>query len=115
MMNFNCRSSSGNPKMEGLVFSWDPQTGELAGPDAAQVREMSTWGQVPADPRPWAWTLGPEPLKSYTDMAAIVGAYWVVPPELAGHYPQLEDDGIPEVSYTDADGLLHFGRDMLTY
>jgi hypothetical protein len=115
MINFNCRSPSGNPNMPGLVFSWNPETGEVSGPDADLVRTMATWGSVDAHPTPWAWTLGPEPLKSYTDMAAIVGSCWILPPELADHYPQLPDDGIPEFTYVDEEGLMHLGRDKLTY
>lgn len=101
--------------MTGLVFSWDPETGEVSGPDADEVRTMATWGNVDAHPMPWAGTLGPDPLKSYTDMAAIVGSHWALPDELADHYPQLADDGIPEFTYIDADGVGHIGRDQLTY
>ena len=101
--------------MEGLSFSWDPQAGEVSGPDADKVRQMAAWGNVAAHPMSWAWTLGPDPLKSYTDMAAIVGSRWALPAELADHYPQIEDDGIPEFTAVDADGVLHIGRDQLTY
>ncbi|MCV2359640.1 hypothetical protein LNV08_11735 [Paucibacter sp. TC2R-5] len=114
--DFNCRSQSGNPLMPGLVFSWNPLTGEVSGPDADEVRKMATWGSVPAHPTPWAWTLGPDPLKSYTDMAAVVGSYWNLPPELVQYYPVWEEDeSIPEFTYVDADGVGHIGRDQLIY
>jgi hypothetical protein len=113
--DFNCQPASANPLMTGLVFSWNPHTGEVWGPDADKVRAMAQWGSVHAHPLPWAWTLGPDPLKSYTDMAAIVGSHWVLPPALQAHYPVLPNDGIPEATYTDANGLLHLGRDLLNF
>jgi hypothetical protein len=52
-------------------------------------------------------------------MAAIVGSHWHLPPELASHYPQIEDDewnaAIPDATYVDADGVTVLGRDHLTY
>lgn len=115
MFHFTCRPLSANPGATSLEFAWDPETGELAGRDAQQVRKMAAWGQVDAHPMPWAWTLGADPLRSYTDMAAIVGSCWQLPAELVEHYPQLEDEGMPEFTYVDADGVMVAGRDMLTY
>jgi len=48
-------------------------------------------------------------------MAAIVGSHWHLPAELVEHYPQLENDGIPEFTYVNADGVTVAGRDMLAY
>jgi len=98
-----------------LEFAWDPATGALSGRDAQQVRKMASWDSVDAHPMPWAWTLGAEPLRSHTDMAAIVGSHWHLPAELVEHYPQLENDGIPEFTYVNADGVTVAGRDMLAY
>lgn len=115
ILHFNCPPTSGSPLATPLVFSWNPDTGEVSGPGAEEVRGISRCGGVSAHPLPWAWEFGPDPLRSYTDMAAIVGSYWRLPDELADHYPQLEDDGIPELTYVDADGVTVIGRDQIVY
>lgn len=87
-LGFNCRPLSASPLARPLVFTWNPDTGEVEGPDAERVLQLagSTW--VGAHPQPWAWRLGAEPLKSWTDMAAIVGSEWHLPPELREYYPR---------------------------
>lgn len=115
MMHFNCPPLSANPGATSLDFSWDPVSGVLSGRDADRVRAMAAWTTVDAHPMPWDWTLT-DPLHSYTDMAAIVGSHWLLPPELAPHYPQIEMDVvIPEATYVDADGVTVLGRDQLVY
>ncbi|MBK8068875.1 MAG: hypothetical protein IPK27_15030 [Rhodanobacteraceae bacterium] len=89
-----------------LVFDWDVATGEVSGPDAARVLEMAKWPSVSAHPVPWAWDLGPEPTKSLTDMAAILGWSHDLPDELAAHYPRPEGDEI-EATAMGADGSEH--------
>lgn len=97
------------------VFDWDEEAGVVTGPDAAIINDMATWGSISAHPCPWAWDFGPEPLKSKTDMAAIIGWEHALPIELVGFYPKLEDDGIPDKSYIDEDGVEVLGRDVILY
>ena len=115
IIQFNCRPTSANPGATSLVFAWNPDTGEVTGRDAPLIRDMATWKRVSAHPLPWAWDLSAEPLRSYVDMAALVGSHWVLPDELVAHYPQVPDDGIPEATFVDADGVTVLGRDLLTY
>jgi len=100
-LNFNCDPLSGSLLAEPLVFTWDSDTGEVSGPDAELVRKMAGWETVAAHPLPWSWKLGPDPLRSWEDMAAIVGSEWALPPELLKHYPPAPERGDPP---TDDDG-----------
>jgi hypothetical protein len=85
-LDFNCLPLAAHA--QPLVCTWEPEAGAVDGPDAGLLRWMATWGQVQAHPLPWAWTLSAEPLRSWTDVAAIVGSKWHMPPELRDHYPQ---------------------------
>ena len=76
-----------------LVFDWDIETGAVSGPDAARILNMASWPMVEAHPLPWVWILGPEPTKSLTDMAAILGWAHRLPEDLQAHYPRPADDG----------------------
>lgn len=88
--SFNCAPLSASLMAEPLVFTWNPDTGEVEGPDAELVRRIASEVQVPAHPRPWAWELSADPLRSWVDMAAIVGSEWVLPAVLREHYPRYE-------------------------
>jgi hypothetical protein len=99
--SFNCPPISANMLAEPLVFTWDPDTGEVTGPDAALVLDMATWGQVQAHPLPWVWRLSADPLRSWTDMAAIVGTEWHLPTELRAHYPKFEPPDAPTDDNSD--------------
>ncbi len=92
---FTCPPIRRNPGVRPLVFGWDPETGEVDGPGAEIIRQRVQDGAVIAHPMPWGWTLGPDPLRSWRDMAAIVGSEWLLPAELEGHYPEppIADDG----------------------
>lgn len=98
VLHFNCPPTSGNPLARPLVFSWDHEAGTVTGPDADQVRALAQPGIVIlAHPLPWTVTLGEAPLRSWRDMAAVVGTAWRVPPELAPHYPRpagADSDGL---------------------
>ncbi len=89
-----------------LVFDWDATTGEVSGPDAARILAMAKWPSVNARPVPWVWNLGPDPTRSLTDMAAILGWSHELPDELAAHYPQPEGDEF-EATAIGADGSEH--------
>ncbi|HXG27270.1 MAG TPA: hypothetical protein VNJ47_00275 [Nevskiales bacterium] len=78
-----------------LILSWDPETGEISGPGAAFVRgrmEGSPDGFVSCHPVPYYHPLSRDPLRSMTDMAAILGFEYKLPDDLQEHYPQPEED-----------------------
>jgi hypothetical protein len=94
-LSFNCPPLSASVLARPLVFTWDPETGEVAGPDADLVRKLAAFDAIDAHPAPGTHRLGEAPLHSWVDMAAIVGSEWELPLELRAHYPQppLQSDG----------------------
>ena len=98
-----------------LVFDWDISTGEVFGPSAQFILDMARGGSTPAHPLPWQWAFSKTPLKSKTDMAAIVGYQHELPADLADFYPIWPGSGAPETSYTDADRVFVVGNDALTF
>jgi hypothetical protein len=103
------------PYAQPLVFDWDLATGTVSGPSAQWIRDMAADGSTAAHPLPWQWTFSKTPLKSKTDMAAIVGYQHALPADLADFYPKWQGSGAPDVNYTDADGVLVIGNDRLTF
>lgn len=103
------------PYAQLLVFDWDLATGTVSGPGAQWIRDVAADGSTPAHPAPWQWTFSKTPLKSKTDMAAIVGYEHALPADLADFYPKWQGSGAPDVSYTDADGVLVIGNDRLMF
>lgn len=103
------------PYAKPLVFDWDEQTGEVSGASAVWIKSLAASDSTAAHPAPWRWTFSAAPLKSKTDMAAIVGYTHQLPEDLAPFYPQPAVDGTPETSSTDADGVFVVGRDLLVY
>lgn len=81
---------------EPLVFDWDSTTGEVSGPGAQRILEIAAWGEVPAHPHPWLWTLSAAPTRSLVDMAVIVGWRHELPEDLAEHYPSPEAEAPAE-------------------
>lgn len=75
-----------------LIFDWDEETGEVDGPGADTIKERAAWAEVSAHPYGNAWELSKTPLKSKTDMAAIIGYSWILPDDLAKFYPQFDED-----------------------
>ena len=78
-----------------FVFDWDDTTGEISGRDAASVLKSFEEGYVPAHPIPADHIL--TSTKSKTDIAAIIGYSYILPPELEGYYPEINynfDDGV---------------------
>jgi hypothetical protein len=98
-----------------LVFDWDITTGEVSGTGAQWILDAAQHGSTAAHPLPWQWTFSKTPLKSKTDMAAIVGYQHALPADLAPFYPQLSGNGAPDTSYTDTDGVVVIGNDALTF
>lgn len=83
--HFTCKPRPGHETP--LVFDWDDETGKVSGPSAAWILELAARSYVPIYPPPQDWPLGPEPLKSKADMAAIIGYRHELPEDLAEHYP----------------------------
>lgn len=109
MKHYELRSSRNGT----LIFDWDIETGAVTGPGAKQIMELAADGSIAYQP---IWhTFSKEPLKNRTDMAAIVGAYHEVPPDLLPFFPVMEDDGIPDKSYVNEDGIEVLGRDVILY
>ena len=79
-----------------LDFSWNPETGEVTGKSADIVKHIADWGGVPMHPYPATWDFSDSPLKSKTDMAAIIGFQWRLPEDLQSYYPKLENDDSEE-------------------
>jgi hypothetical protein len=100
---FTCLPTSGNPHATALEFTWDPEAGTVEGPGAALIHELVAHGYVKLHPLPRApYKLGPDPLRSWRDMAAIVGSEWLLPTELEERYPK---NGAPcDGAVRDEDG-----------
>lgn len=95
MKDYKLPPLSINDGYRPLEFSWDENTGELAGRDADYVKVLASQGVVSAHPVPHDYALSAEPLKNKTDMAAILGYEYRLPEDLAPFYPQL-DAGDPD-------------------
>ena len=74
MLSFACETTSGNPFIKPLVFDWDEATGAISGPSAVTILTMAREGGVSLHPHPSYHAFGAEPLKSRTDLAAMVVA-----------------------------------------
>lgn len=111
---FNCPPQDLG-RVEALIFEWDQDAGQVTGPGAEVLQRMAARGWALFGPIPRAeWPLSDEPFRSATDLAALVGENWIVPPELLEHYPELEGEA-PDVSFTDAEGVFHPGKDQVRY
>jgi len=92
MISFHCANISASPLAQPLIFDWDEETGTVSGPSADEIRRIAAGRGVSRHPIPSSHRFGPEPLKSRTDLAAIVGEFHQLPPELADAYPRHPDD-----------------------
>ena len=81
-----------------IVIDWDDDTGEITGPSAEEVLAEFKAGVVSAHPIPSSHVLAST--KNRTDMAAVIGWNHRLPPELADHYPQVDEDA-------DLDGAIY--------
>jgi hypothetical protein len=96
-----------------LVFDWDDETGDVTGRDAEFILAEFRSGCTSIHPRPATWDL--TSTKNKTDLAAVIGDFWKLPPELADHYPQIEEDDWPEEDYIDEDGVAVIGRNSVVF
>lgn len=98
------------------VFDWDEESGVVSGKDAHEIIANAELGGAACHPCPmWSHEFSSEPLKNKTDMAAIIGWEHRLPDDLAPFYPKLEDDGFPDETYVDTDGITVIGRDQIVY
>lgn len=82
------------PEDAPLKFSWDSETGAVWGRDTDRVRERAafyTGGTTPHRMQPECWPIT-DPLHDPVEMAALLGATWILPPELEKFYPVIEGD-----------------------
>jgi len=108
-------SDAQSPFNQPLVLDWDEQAGTVSGPGAALLLALWAEGSAIIVPPPGAaWPLGPDSLRSRTDMAALIGQAWCVPPFLVDAYP-VDNGGFPDKTYTDADGVVHLGLDQVLF
>jgi hypothetical protein len=88
--------SSKLTKARALSFSWDDETGALAGRDAKIVGDFIANAErqrfVPIEPHPQGYRIGQAPY-SATDLAAILGQWYELPPILEAARPIGENDG----------------------
>lgn len=92
-----------SPKGARLIFQWNAEAGTVSGPGAPTIRELASDTGIPVTPWPSWHAFSTEPLRSLTDMAAMVGIGWQLPAELAPHYPASE----PEPGLAGIEGLVH--------
>lgn len=79
-----------------LIFDWDADEGKVEGPGATHIMEQIALGGVTCHPDLFLHEFGPTPLKSPTDIAAIIGERWNLPDNLIDFYPQIEEpEGLP--------------------
>lgn len=94
MLHFECPTISGNPLVEPLIFDWDEVAGTVSGPGAKEIERYSNCGSIQMHPWPAEHQFSAEPLKSRTDLAAIVGLRHRLPPELEDAYPVLVEGDV---------------------
>jgi len=73
-----------------LEFAWDPETGEVRGPDADYVRAVAAEGLhngvATGYPYPTVYPIT-DPLRKPGELAVLLGNLWLLPGELAEAYP----------------------------
>lgn len=82
------------PDRQALQFSWDSESGTVSGRDVDRVLSLVKLHKGDVAPhrmQPENWPIN-DPLHDPVEMAALLGYYWVLPPELEQFYPIIEDD-----------------------
>jgi len=92
-----------------LVFEWDAATGEVRGADADKllsiVASAVNEGSMTGHPYPTSYNIL-DPLKTPSEMAVLLGQYWLLPDDLVAIYPEPGQDN--EGSFiTDENGIEH--------
>lgn len=84
-----CEPSTGNPKVPSLDLAWNEDAGTISGAGVEWIRELISEGWVKCHPGPgWFHKLSTNPLRSRTDMAALIGCAHRIPAALVDAYPQ---------------------------
>lgn len=110
-----CEPTTGNAKYPHLDLMWDECAGTLSGAGEEWIRELISYGGVKCHPGPgWFHKLSADPLRSRTDMAALIGCAHRVPDVLADAYPQGTDNEEIIVEILDEDGNV-IGFDQVLY
>lgn len=83
-----------------LEFEWDPDTGQVRGPGADNVRECAAEAKVAGytlgHPHPTPYKVS-DPLRRPAELAVILGTCWKLPPDLQAAYPKPPiDNDIPK-------------------
>lgn len=78
-----------------LHFSWDPDTGEVGGEGAEQVRNLCLAavkdGYVVSHPYPMEYSIQ-APLHQPSEMAVVLGQYWKLEADLLIAHPAYDKD-----------------------
>lgn len=73
---------------------WNPETGDVDGPLSQEIKELAELaridGFVLTMPPPGSIKIS-DPLKSKVEFAALIGMDYMMPKELAPHYPKTKD------------------------
>jgi hypothetical protein len=82
-----------------LEFAWDPESGDVRGPDGDYVRAVAAEGvhngAAMGYPYPTTYPIT-DPLRRPGEMAVLLGNLWLLPEELAAAYPvPPTDNGFP--------------------
>ena len=74
-----------------LEFAWDPETGDVRGPDADYIRSLAADGiqngVAMGYPFPTPYAIR-DPLRTPGELAVLLGNLWLLPEELAAAYPE---------------------------
>ena len=94
--HYECQPYEHERTLNPLIFNWDAESGEVAGPGADYILDQISFGEVACHPHRWYHEFSSAPLKSTTDMSAIIGERWILPNDLIDFYPQIEEpEGLP--------------------
>ena len=103
--HFNCPPRKLNKSRDApLVFDWNDETGEITGPSVGLILGAFRAGHVDIHPRPAGHDL--TSTNSKTDLAAIIGDHHVIPAELVGFYPAVEDADWDGAIYDEAGNIV---------
>lgn len=90
-----------------IEFEWDPETRSVRGRDANMVIDVALvakrQGDVVSHPYPTVYETR-DPLRNPGEMAAVLGQYWQLTPDLSSELPVYEDDGESEPIVIERDG-----------
>ncbi len=93
---------------------WDESAGTISGEGESWSRDLMSAGEVDCHPRPGhTHKLSAQPLRSRTDMAALIGYAHRLPDLLANDYPFGTDDAVVAELLDDVGNVI--GIDHVLY